>query len=139
MVSFVDCGDTFWEGLEDGRFLLCRCASCHRWLWDTMTGGMDIRCGECGSWEQEWVDTEPDATVYAFTTTNQRFEGAEGFADEVPYVTVEAELCGPGGPRVYGLLRGPRESLRVGAAIRGEIEPPSDATRGYAAVRWRLV
>jgi uncharacterized OB-fold protein len=76
--------------------------------------------------------------IYAFATTNQKFEGAEGLWDEVPYVTAEVEVGGRGGPRVYGVLRGPREGLRIGASVVGEIEPASEKTRGYPAVRWRL-
>ena len=103
-----------------------------------MVGGMDIRCGFCGSWDQTWVDVEPEGVVSAWAITNQAFEGAESFKDEVPYVTVETQLLGPGGPCVIGLLRGPRDGLRVGSKVRGEIEPPSEQTKGYAAVRWRL-
>ncbi len=138
MVGFIDCGDTYWEALEDGQFKLCRCAACEQWLWDPMVGGMDIRCGFCGSWDQTWVDVEPEGVVSAWAITNQAFEGAESFKDEVPYVTVETQLLGPGGPCVIGLLRGPRDGLRVGSKVRGEIEPPSEQTKGYAAVRWRL-
>jgi uncharacterized OB-fold protein len=135
---FIECGDAFWEGLEDGHFRLCRCASCQRWLWHTQYGGLDIRCGVCGSWDVEWVDVEPEGKVYAWLRTNQPFEGAEEFWDLIPYVTIEAELFGPGGPRVIGLLRGPEDGLRVGATVRGEIEPPSEKTKWYAALRWRL-
>jgi uncharacterized protein len=79
------------EGLEDGIFQLCRCAGCQRWLWEMQYGAMDIRCGECGSWDQEWVEVEPDAEVYAWFRTNQAFEGAEAFKNDILCVTIEAE------------------------------------------------
>lgn len=139
LVGFIDCGDAFWEHLEDGEFRLCQCAGCERWMWETQYGGMDIRCGDCGSWDQNWVEVEPDGVIYAWFRTNQAFEGAEQFKDDIPYVTIEAELFGTGGPRVLGMLTGSDAGLRVGARVRGEIDPPSEKTKGYAAVRWRLV
>jgi uncharacterized OB-fold protein len=139
MIGFIDCGDRFWEHLEDGEFRLCRCAGCRRWLWETQLGGLDIRSGECGSWEQEWPEVPFEGVVYAWLRTNQAFEGAETFVDDIPYVTIETELLGAGGPRVLGRLIGSEEGLAVGAAVRGEIDPPSPKTLGYPAVRWRLV
>ena len=62
LVGFIDCGDAFWEHLEDGEFRLCQCAGCERWMWETQYGGMDIRCGDCGSWDQNWVEVEPVLT-----------------------------------------------------------------------------
>jgi uncharacterized OB-fold protein len=139
MAGFIECGDHFWDLLEEGKFCLCRCAGCGRWLWEVQYGAMDIRCGECGSWDQEWPEVEPDGVIYSWHRTNQAFEGAEPFKGEIPYVTIETELLGRGGPRVLGMLVGSADGLRVGAKVRGEIEPPSDKTWGYAAVRWRLV
>ena len=51
-------------------------------MWETQYGGMDIRCGDCGSWDQNWVEVEPDGVIYAWFRTNQAFEGAEQFKDD---------------------------------------------------------
>lgn len=139
MVGFVNAGDAFWDFLEAGEFRLCRCAECGYWLWESYQGGADIRCGDCGSWDIEWAPVEMTGAVYSWVTTNQPVQGVERFHAEIPYTTVEAQVAGSDGPRVLGLLRGPRDGLRVGARVVGEIEPPSEASRGYACVRWRLV
>lgn len=138
MVGFVNAGEAFWDYLEAGEFRICRCAECHAWLWESSQGGADVRCGACGSWTIEWTPVDMEGSVYSWVTTNQPVQGVEQFHAEIPYVTIEAQVAGPRGPRVFGLLRGPRDTLAVGARVVGEIEPPSPETRGYAAVRWRL-
>jgi uncharacterized OB-fold protein len=138
LIGFFDAGDEFWEGLEDGVFRLSRCAGCQRWMWEPQNGSPTYRCGQCGSWEQEWVEMELEGTVYAWIRTNQAFDGVTERADDLPYVTLEAEVGGPGGPRVLGVLKGTDEGLKVGAKLQGSIDPPSAKTKGYATVRWAL-
>jgi len=139
LVGFYDAGDEFWEGLEEGAFRISRCAQCKRWMWEPLNGSPTFRCGECGSWDLEWVEVEPEGVVYAWIRTNQPFDGVLERKDEVPYVTLEVEIGGEGGPRVMGLLQGSSDGLRVGAPVRGSIDPPSESSKGYAAVRWTLV
>ena len=139
LVGFFDAGDEFWEGLEEGVLRLSRCENCKRWLWEAQHGSPTYRCGECGCWDQEWVEVQLAGTVYAWIRTNQVFEGVTERKDDLPYITIETEVGGPGGPRVVGTLKGPEEGLRVGARVRGDIDPPSERTKGYAAVRWSLV
>lgn len=139
LVGFIDSGDEFWEALEDGAFRLPQCAGCRRWMWEAnFRGGPTVRCGECGSWDLVWVDVEPSGLIYAWTRSHRAYPGAEARAPDVPYVTVEAEVGGSGGPRVIGVLKGSEKNLRVGAHVGGSIDPPSDRTRGYAGVRWSI-
>ena len=138
LVGFYDAGDEFWEGLEDGVFRLSRCAGCDRWNWEAFNGSPTFRCGECGSWDLNWVEVDPEGVVYAWIRTNQPFDGVLERKDEIPYVSVETEIGGPGGPRVMGVLKGSADGLRVGAKVRGSIDPPSPKTKGYASVRWEL-
>jgi uncharacterized OB-fold protein len=139
LVGFYDAGDEFWEGLEEGVFRLSRCAGCQRWMWEALNGSPTFRCGECGCWDLEWVEVEPQGVVYAWVRTNQPFDGVLERQDDIPYVTMEVEVGGPGGPRVVGVLKGAEGGLRVGAPVKGSIDPPSAKTKGYAAVRWELV
>ena len=45
-----------WRGLEEGVVRLPRCADCKRPI-----RLVADRCLECGSWDQEWVEVEPEA------------------------------------------------------------------------------
>lgn len=139
LVGFIDSGDEFWEGLEEGAFRLSKCAGCDRWMWEAnFRGGPTVRCGECGSWDLVWVDVEPKGVIYAWTRSHRAYPGAEARAEDVPYVTLDVEVGGAGGPRVLGVLKGGREGLKVGAPVVGSIDPPSEKTRGYAGLRWSI-
>jgi uncharacterized OB-fold protein len=125
--------DRYWEGLEEGRFLLPRCPGCQRWIWPA-----HWRCGECGSWEIGWEDVEPVGTVYAWTRTWYSFDRIKERADQIPYVVVLAEIPAAGGTRVLGVLKGDESGLRIGAPVAGEIDPPAPAAKGYATIRWKI-
>jgi uncharacterized OB-fold protein len=133
MVGFVDAGDEFWEGLEDGVVRVSRCAQCHRWIWEP-----NYRCGDCGSWDIDWVEVEPVGVVYSWTRTNQVFPSVGERADEIPYVNLFVQVEGSRGPRLPGLLEGPQDGLRVGATVTGRINPPSERSKGYAFLTWSL-
>jgi uncharacterized protein len=51
---------------------------------------------------------------------------------------VLAEIPAAGGARVMGVLRGDETELRIGARVRGVIEPPSAKSFGYATICWTL-
>lgn len=129
----VGADDRYWEALEDGEFRLPRCSGCGRWSWPA-----DWRCGVCGSWEMDWVEVEPEGTVYSWTRSHYAFDRTRERAAEVPYVVVLAEIPAAGSVRVLGALAGDERGLRIGAPVRGRIEPPSEMTKGYAAIRWEL-
>ena len=142
MTGFVDCEDEqYWKSLEDGELRLPRCLGCGCWRWESIRGilGTPIpRCGECGSWEMNWVQVAMVGTIYAWVRTNQPFDGVRERTSQVPYVTVEVELDGRAGPRVLGVLQGSEMELRVGAPVTGSIDPPSEASKWHAGLRWTI-
>lgn len=77
-------------------------------------------------------------TIYSWGRSNQVFGGLEARRDQVSFVTVDVELDAPEASRVLGVLKGPEVNLRVGAAVTGSIDRPSEASKDYAAVRWTL-
>ena len=125
--------DGFWAGLEDGEFRLPRCPDCRTWRWPA-----HFRCGVCGGWEQEWVAVEARGTVYTWTRTWYAFDRTRARADDVPYTVILAEIPHAGDARVLGVLRGLDTALRIGAAVTGSIDPPSEKSMGYASIRWSL-
>ena len=57
----INADEKYWEYLEDGQFRLPRCSGCARWVWPA-----HFRCGECGSWELEWVEQDPAGSVFTY-------------------------------------------------------------------------
>ena len=129
----IGADDHYWQALEEGRFELPRCSGCARWMWPA-----HWRCGECGSWDLDWVETEPKGTVYSWTRTYLSFDRVRERAAMVPYVLVLCELPHAGNRRVLGVLKGDERDLRVGAPVHGVIDPPAPESKGYATIRWVL-
>jgi uncharacterized protein len=129
----IGADDRYWEALEESVFELPRCANCKRWMWPA-----HFRCGQCGCWELLWEPVDPIGTVYAWTRCWYTFDRTTERAPDVPYVVVLAEIPSAGDARVIGALRGAEQRLRIGAPVRGHIDPPSAKTKGYAAIRWEL-
>lgn len=129
----IGADDRYWESLEEGAFRLCRCADCKTWMWPA-----HYRCGQCGSWDQEWETVEPRGTVYSWTRTWYSFDRVKEREADVPYVVILAEIPEANGARVLGVLKGSEENLKIGAPVVGAIDAPSGKTKGYAAIRWAL-
>ena len=129
----IGADDDYWRGLEDGKFQLPRCAKCRHWTWPA-----HFRCGQCGSWAFRWVTLEPEGRVFTYTRTRYAFDRVLERKDDVPYVTVVAEIPAAGNVRVMGVLKGPEEGLQIGAPVVGTIDPPSAKTKFYPSIRWQI-
>jgi uncharacterized protein len=129
----VAADDRYWQGLEEGKFLLPRCGGCGRWIWPA-----HWRCGECGAWDLDWTEVEPVGTVYSWSRTWYAFDRVLERKNQVPYVVVLAEIPGAGNCRVLGVLKGSDEGVAIGNTVHGVIDPPSPEAKGYAAIRWVL-
>jgi len=120
-----------WEGLRDGEVRVQRCARCGHWIWAPQPV-----CPRCHSFELAWPVVEPAGTVYSWTRTWQPF--TPELSGHVPFVVVLAELPAAGRRRLLGVLRdGDGADVRVGQAVRGEIDPAPDPG-GWPVLRWRL-
>jgi uncharacterized OB-fold protein len=131
IVGGINADEPYWEYLAAGEFRLSHCAGCGRTIWPA-----HFRCGECGSWDMEWVATEPVGTVYSWTRTWYSFDRTTERADEIPYVTVLCEVDGADGARVMGILEGDERAVKVGARVRGVIKPPSPKSKNYPSICW---
>lgn len=129
----IEADDEYWRGLEDGTFQLSRCASCKTWTWPA-----HFRCGHCGSWEFEWVPLEPKGAVFTYTRSRYAFDRVLERKDDVPYVTIVAEIPAADNVRVMGVLTGSEDGLRIGAPVTGVILPPSPKTKNYPSICWQL-
>jgi uncharacterized OB-fold protein len=118
-----------WAGLRAGEVRVQRCGRCARWIWAPRP-----LCPRCHSFDLEWPVVEAAGTVYSWTRTWQPF--APELSGHLPFAVVLAELPAVGGRRLLGVLRdGDGADVRVGQAVRGEIDQPPD---GWPVLRWRL-
>jgi uncharacterized protein len=99
----------YWDGLNERRLLLQRCADCGR-----------IRhyprpvCDACWSMNVEWVQAFGHGTVHSWTVTHYAFH--PGFKGDVPYTLLTVDL--PEGVRMNAQARGlDLASLRVGLPV----------------------
>lgn len=133
IIGGIGADDLYWAGLEDGEFRIQRCAKCAAWTWPA-----NHRCGKCGSWEFVWETLEPVGTVYSWTRSYYAFDRVLERREDVPYVTVLAEIPAAGNARVMGVLEGDETALKCGAPVRGVIAPPEEKTKWYPSIRWSL-
>lgn len=104
----------YWDGLNEGRLRLQRCADCRK-----------VRhyprpvCDACFSMNVAWVDASGNGRVHSWTVTHHAFH--PGFKPDLPYTLVTVDL--DEGVRMQAQLRGldPRE-LRVGLPVRVAFE-----------------
>jgi len=130
----IEADDQFWRALEEGVFKLPRCSACKTWTWPA-----HFRCGRCGSWQFEWVALEPQGTIFTWTRTHYAFDRVLERKQQLPYVTVVAEIPQAGGARVMGVLKGEDRDLHTGMPVRGTIDPPSAQSKWYPSIRWEVV
>lgn len=120
----------YWEGLAVGQLVLPRCKGCGAWHWPAVW-----RCGQCGSWEHEWVEQPLAGTIFSWNRTHHRFAGTEGLP--VPFTTLLVELGGSA-IRLLGLIEGSEEGLRIGAAVTGRIDRTAYQDTTIPSIRWTL-
>lgn len=130
----IEADDQFWRALEEGEFKLPRCSSCKRWTWPA-----HFRCGQCGSWDFEWVALAPKGTIFAWTRTHYAFDRVLERKQDIPYVTIVAEIPEAANVRVMGMLKGEDSDLHTGMQVRGTIDPPSAKSKWYPSIRWEVV
>ena len=129
----IGADEEYWAALERGEFKLSRCSSCHTWMWPA-----HFRCGHCGSWEIAWEDVEPVGTIYTWTRNHAVSDVIKERRADLPYIAVLVELPQAGGARVAGVLLGDGAKVRIGAAVRGVVQPPDARARGYATMAWEI-
>ncbi|WP_433506279.1 Zn-ribbon domain-containing OB-fold protein [Pseudonocardia halophobica] len=121
-----------WEGLRRGELRMQHCPHCDRWTWSPRP-----ICPGCHASDLEWPVVDPVGRIYSWTRTWQPF--SPEVTGHLPYVVVVVELPGAGSRRLLGvLLDGDGADVRIGAEVKGEIEPAADP-EGYPLLRWRLV
>jgi uncharacterized OB-fold protein len=85
-----------------------------------------------------WIELSPAGIVYSWTRTWYPFDRVRERAADIPFVSILAEVAGTDGARVLGMLAGDDKHLRIGVPVRGIILPPSEKTKGYPTITWKV-
>jgi uncharacterized protein len=120
----------YWSALRAGRLELPRCKGCGHWHWPAVW-----RCGECGSWDHEWVEQPLAGHVFTWTRTHHHFGGTEGL--KRPFVTLVVTL-NTVPVRLVGVMEGNETALRIGAAVAGRIDRTAFGDFQIPSIRWSI-
>jgi uncharacterized OB-fold protein len=121
-----------WDGLKNGELRIQQCENCGTWIWSP-----SWVCPRCHQLDPVWRSVEMAGTVYSWTRTHHAFPASREFADALPYVTALVEIPAAGNRRLFGIVVGGGD-VRIGAPVRGWIQPGSELTGGWAVLRWVL-
>jgi len=98
--------EPFWDALEDGRFVLPACVDCSEAFFPPAPV-----CPRCHADAVEWVDTDAEGSLYAFTRQHRTAPGVDS-----PLVVGLAEL--DDGPRLFVRVSADFDALELGARVR---------------------
>ena len=100
----------FWDGLNEGRLRLQRCADC-----GTIRHYPRPVCDSCYSMNSDWVDATGRGKVHSWTITHYAFH--PGFKGDLPYLLLTVDL--DEGVRMQSQGRGIDESaLKIGLPVK---------------------
>ena len=108
----------YWDGLNQGRLRLQRCADCGK-----LRHYPRPVCNACFSMRSEWLDASGRGLVHSWTVTHHAFH--PGFKAALPYTLLTVDL--DEGVRMNAQLRGlePVE-LRIGQPVQVAFERGDD-------------
>jgi uncharacterized protein len=103
----------YWAAAQDGRFALCRCTSCRRWLQPPLE-----RCRYCAA-PTSFEEASGAGTIYSFIVI--RHPSVPAFVRRLPYVVALVDL--DEGVRLPGRIVGMEpDAVRVGQSVQGEFD-----------------
>jgi uncharacterized protein len=126
-----DTSAAFWAAAAEHQLVVARCSHC-----GALTLPPDVVCTQCGSTEPAMIFTRVDGRAVVRSWTIVRHALLPGFADDLPFVLVDAELIDAPGLRLIGrLLDGPDAGLSLGAELVCAFE---DLAQGVAVPAFEL-
>ena len=109
----------YWEGLQQHRLSLQRCASCKK-----PRHYPRPMCDACFSLEGEWFEASGKGTVHSWMVSHHAFH--PGFAGDVPYVLITVDLD-VGVRMVAPLVENDASQLTLGLAVELDYNDVSTA------------
>lgn len=110
----------FWEGCEEGQFLLHRCNQCGQHYWPAS------RCVEHGDADMQWVEASGRGRLYTYTVMHRAY--TPDTRDKVPFVIAVVQL--EEGPFYHSnIVDCPHEAVTVDMPLEATMEQhPSGLT-----------
>ncbi len=122
----------FWEGLQQERLLLQRCASCHGWQW-----GPEWVCHRYHSFQLHYEETAPEGILYSHQRIWHPVHPA--LVEQGPYIIALIELPEAGNVRVVGNLVGdPHQDLIIGSPVEAVFEHHTEADAPHTLLQWQV-
>ena len=113
----------FWEYCRKHELRMQKCMQCGH-----IRFPVGIVCPRCHSTEAEWVKLSGRGKVYTFNVVHYLYH--EGFADEIPYVTVVIDL--EEGPSLLSNIIGCKpEQVRIDMPVEVVFEDVTDEISLY--------
>ncbi|SDB35229.1 Zn-ribbon domain-containing OB-fold protein [Pseudomonas sp. NFACC13-1] len=119
----------YWVALAQGKLKMQRCAGCSQWHWPAVW-----RCGECGSWDQQWHEVEPQGRIYSWTRSWYDFGGPRDLP--MPYISVVVELDDVEGKRLLGTLDSSSVEPFIGMPVTGRTHHSEFEGEALLSIRW---
>ena len=123
----------YWQGLQEEKLVIQRCSTCQQWQW-----GPEWICHGCHSFDLAFEAVEPAGVIYSHERVWHPVHPA--LKDQGPYIVVLVELSNAANVRIVGNLLGdPRQTISIGAEVRGIFEHHSNDDPAYTLLQWQLV
>lgn len=122
----------YWAALARGKLKMQQCVGCNQWHWPAVW-----RCGECGSWQQQWHEVAPRGRIYSWTRSWHDFGAPLDLP--IPYISVVVELDGVDGKRLLGTLDSSAAEPAIGQPVTGRIHHYEFEGEALQSIRWSLL
>jgi len=100
----------FWQGINDGKLLLPRCAGCGRWQW------YPVESGACHDGELDWQELPGTGVVFTFTVVRHPF--LPELSAALPLTVALLQLDGTEQMRFVAVLDVPAPSIGMRVAMQ---------------------
>lgn len=115
--------EAFWQGLNEDKVLLQRCADCHTWVFYPRSN-----CSGCLSRDLRWQEVSGSGSIYSFTIA--RRPTAPQFTGMAPQFIAVIEL--EQGVRLNSVIVHAQESdLKVGLKVKPVFDRSGEQTLLY--------
>ena len=103
----------FWDFCKKHELRFQRCSKCN-----TFRHYPRPLCGECGSFDYDWVQVAPKGTVHSWVTAHRAFH--PGFAEELPLAIVIVDVDEAPGIRIMANYNDgtKADEVAVGAPVK---------------------